>query len=432
MDAAALQGGRPLPHPATDCAPQDTASATPPVRDIRSAQPVRRTATLIDLTNEVDAEIQRNIEDEIAADRPPLLLSTNRLGEVIDLTDPDVFPMSPVDAASPPPRGGGAQRRTPPRNRSPYRTPEQNPKAPKNGFRLSRFVFTLNNYTEQEYTDLTTRTAPTVKWMIIGKEVSETGTPHLQGACIIGTRKAFSTVKTFPGLRRAHIEKMNGSPHDSLTYCSKQDAEPFQYGTLPEPGKRNDLHEAVEAIKSGATMTELAEGDHAVQVVKFHKGLTTLRSLLAPSEREPPTIIWLHGPTGSGKTRSAIEFAERMAGPGQYWISAGSLRWFDGYDSHEFAIFDDFRAKHATFSFLLRLLDRYELRVEFKGGFIRWAPRYIIVTANVGPREMWSFRTEEQLDQLERRITETRLVTEYPIEPKLACGLGGERTASLV
>ena len=352
---------------------------------------------LIDLTT-----VQDRLYDDIAADRPPRL--------VVDLTE-DGIEAAPVEV----PRTGGALRRASPTRAAPYRIP-------KNAQRLSRFVFTLNNYTAWEYEDLIKNTAPTVQWMIIGKEVSETGTPHLQGACIIGTQKAFSTVKTFPGLHRAHIEKMAGRPHDSLIYCSKQDKSPFQHGRLPEPGKRNDIHNAVDAIKNGASIRELAEGDHAVPVVKFFKGLTVLRSLLDTAPRTPPLVLWLYGPTGTGKTRSAVEFAERLAGPGNYWISSGSLRWFDGYDAHDVAIFDDFRAKHATFSFLLRLLDRYELRVEFKGGSVRWNPSVVIVTANAGPREMWSFRTEEQLDQLERRITEIRHVTEYPLNPPLSRG----------
>lgn len=52
--------------------------------------------------------------------------------------------------------------------------------------RLRRIVFTLNNWTQEEYdwltTTLPTLPQPKVTWMIVGKEVApETGTPHLQG-----------------------------------------------------------------------------------------------------------------------------------------------------------------------------------------------------------------------------------------------------------
>jgi len=46
------------------------------------------------------------------------------------------------------------------------------------GDRLSRIVFTLNNYTEEECNLI--QTIP-CQWLIYGKEVGEQGTPHLQG-----------------------------------------------------------------------------------------------------------------------------------------------------------------------------------------------------------------------------------------------------------
>jgi len=49
------------------------------------------------------------------------------------------------------------------------------------GERMRRAVFTLNNYTDEEYKYLTEEFAPQTTWMVIGKEVGEQGTPHLQG-----------------------------------------------------------------------------------------------------------------------------------------------------------------------------------------------------------------------------------------------------------
>ncbi|AXQ66125.1 MAG: helicase [Cressdnaviricota sp.] len=112
----------------------------------------------------------------------------------------------------------------------------------------------------------------------------------------------------------------------------------------------------------------------------------------------------MSGPTGIGKTRCAFEFGHLVSSEG-VWISAGSLRWFDGYDGQRVAIFDDIRTKHTSFDMLLRLLDRYPLRVEFKGGFVDWNPSFIIITAPLGPRAMWNLRRDEDLDQLVRRVT---------------------------
>lgn len=295
------------------------------------------------------------------------------------------------------------------------------PRAPKpssrtrsrTGARVSRMVFTLNNYTDEEYKWLTevyphqTVDAPT--WLIIGKEVGENGTPHLQGAVILGGQKTFSVVKTWLGFRRAHLETMGGKPEDSKLYCSKEDSHPFEYGIMPAPGKRSDLADAVDAVKAGTTMREMTEL-HGVAVVKFFRGLTVLRSLRsAPRDPStPPSIYWLYGKTGTGKTKCAWEFGVTYGGPSCIWISSGGLKWFDGYDGQPVVIFDDFRSKGVAFSFLLRICDRYPISVEFKGGFVNWAPEVIIFTTPESISSTFESRLQhrpEDIEQLRRRVT---------------------------
>lgn len=272
--------------------------------------------------------------------------------------------------------------------------------------RLTRFVFTLNNWTEEELAAI--KTITNVKWLIVGKERGENNTDHLQGACVIGRQLAFSTVKKMPGMFRAHIEIMRGSPQQSKVYCSKEDQEPYEYGTLPEPGKRNDLHDTLAMVMEGKTMKEIcADADNMASIaclVRYNKGINYVKSLMQPDRKDKPVIFWLCGPTEVGKTRSSRKFAKLATGT-DAWLSPGSLRWFDGYDGDRCAILDDLRTKHIEFSMLLRLLDRYPLRVEYKGGFINWIPQFIFITAPYTPRSMWSLRRDEDIKQLERRIT---------------------------
>lgn len=283
------------------------------------------------------------------------------------------------------------------------------------GDRVTRVVFTLNNYTDAEYKWFTEDFAPTTKWIIIGKERGENETPHLQGACILGTRMSFSGVKTLLGFKRAHFESMRGKPEDSRVYCSKQDLQPFEMGTLPTPGKRTDVQNAVSRIQGGESIRSLAgDEEGGVAIVKFHRGLTILRGLCRPPRTEPPRIFWFFGPTGTGKTRCAFELGRLLCAssgiPDDIWISAGGLRWFNGYDGQSVAIFDDFRNKHvASFAYLLRLLDRYPMDVEFKGGFANWAPKWIFITCPYSPLRAFEKRNEhvpEDIQQLYRRINE--------------------------
>ena len=63
------------------------------------------------------------------------------------------------------------------------------------------------------------------------------------------------------------------------------------------------------------------------------------------------------------------------------------MGWFDGYDGHDTAIFDDFRASVNRFAYILRVLDRYPMDVPVKGGFVNWNPKYIVFTCPRPPSE---------------------------------------------
>lgn len=291
------------------------------------------------------------------------------------------------------------------------------------GQRLSRFVFTLNNPTDAEESWFPSF-ANSVKWLIIGKEVGkDKGTYHLQGACVLGRQLSFSSIKALPGLSRAHIEPMRGTPEDSYAYCSK-DGDFQVWGALPKQGKRSDLITQVDRIRDGASLQDLAgDSEGGAAIVKFHKGLTVLRSLVRPKRTGPPVVFWIHGDTGFGKTRAAFSvagrFNELLGGkPDDVWISSGGLRWFDGYDGQQSCILDDFRAKHvSSFAFLLRLLDRYPMAVEFKGGFVSWTPGLIIITSPKSLEDCFRTRNEhipEDIAQLRRRV-----VREFELESRL-------------
>ena len=188
---------------------------------------------------------------------------------------------------------------------------------PTKQIRYRRFVFTLNNYTQEEYSWIIESFAPSIQWIIVAKETGTNGTPHLQGACVIGKQLTLSYLKTSVGFKRAHLEPMHGKPQDSLAYCTKQDLHAFVRGELPTEGKRKDIHAITSRIRQGSTLSDLIEDDVGAEaIVKYYRGLTVLRSLCR-KQRDPkkaPCVIWLHGPTGSGKTRSAFSSAMSFAG----------------------------------------------------------------------------------------------------------------------
>lgn len=91
------------------------------------------------------------------------------------------------------------------------------------------WVFTLNNYTEQEYEFLSSefRNKSEKYFYIVGKEVGESGTPHLQGYIALkDKKKKFRPLPTFAvkrnGKNAMHFERARGNREQNYKYCSKE------------------------------------------------------------------------------------------------------------------------------------------------------------------------------------------------------------------
>jgi len=80
------------------------------------------------------------------------------------------------------------------------------------------WCFTLNNWTEEEFHTIKSFCGKG-KW-IIGKEVGEEETPHLQG--YVEFKDAVSFVKMKKVIPRAHLEKRIGTKKQAEDYCKKE------------------------------------------------------------------------------------------------------------------------------------------------------------------------------------------------------------------
>lgn len=112
-----------------------------------------------------------------------------------------------------------------------------------------RWVFTLNNYTAAEY-DLLVLAGARCEYLILGKEVSASGTPHLQGFAIFSANNRLAAVKTKLGVR-CHVEVARGTSLQASTYCQK-DGDFTEFGdfdrTPPQQGRRTDWERFTEWI----------------------------------------------------------------------------------------------------------------------------------------------------------------------------------------
>ena len=176
-------------------------------------------------------------------------------------------------------------------------------------------------------------------------------------------------------------------------------------------GNRTDLAQLTDIIRNGGSLRAAAEANPSCYA-RHARGLQELRSILSRprSPQEPPRVLWFYGPTGSGKSKLAYNMVHNPDDPHSVngFYKNPSTKWWCGFDGTQPVVIDDYRCNMCTFSELLRLLDRYPMQVETKGGSVAFNSPLIILTAPQSPMDMWSGRTQEDLQQLLRRITEVR------------------------
>jgi len=238
-----------------------------------------------------------------------------------------------------------------------------------------------------------------------------TGRRHLQGY----TR--FSKPLRMAGLQTAlpggHFEPAKADEAANVAYCSKSDSRldgPWSDGDAARPGKRNDISVAKKIVADGGGMRSV------ISQVNSYQAMKTAELCLKYVERKRtwlPDVRWYHGSTGGGKTRQAIEeFPDA-------WMSGRNLKWFEGYDAHEVIVIDDFRKDFCTFHELLRILDRYEYRIENKGSSRQLLAKTIIITCPWAPAVLYDNRSAEDVSQLIRRISVVRQFGEVVPPPQV-------------
>ncbi|APC23553.1 replication associated protein' [Porcine circovirus 1] len=107
-----------------------------------------------------------------------------------------------------------------------------------------RWVFTLNNPSEEEKNKIRELPISLFDYFVCGEEGLEEGrTPHLQGFANFAKKQTFNKVKWYFGAR-CHIEKAKGTDQQNKEYCSKEGHILIECGAPRNQGKRSDLSTA--------------------------------------------------------------------------------------------------------------------------------------------------------------------------------------------
>lgn len=257
-----------------------------------------------------------------------------------------------------------------------------------------RWCYTLNNWTQEEYDFLF---QVDCVYHVIGQEMGDSGTPHLQGFIIFKGAKRLSAMKKLNS--RAHFEPARGTTDQAADYCQK-DGKFVEIGTRPQPAskaggdaEKNRWEDAKKRAREGDLDNVPAD-----IYIKYYRTLKEIAkdNMLKPADLDDVTGVWIYGGPGVGKSRKAREDY-----PGAYLKMQN--KWWDGYQGEEYAILDDFDSKEL--GHLLKIwADRYSFVAETKGGAMCIRPKKFVITSNYSPDDAKFDWDDEMRAAIKRRF----------------------------
>jgi len=200
-------------------------------------------------------------------------------------------------------------------------------------------------------------------------------------------------------LKGRHVEIAKGSPEENRTYCMKE-GNFIEEGKLPKQGERSDLGLILDSIKD-ENKSELAIAtEQPDKWCQYGKRFEAYRMLLRGEKRKWETLVIINwGVSGTGKTRAAYEKYPNIVPV----IMSGDTNcpFISGYAGEDEVLFDDFTPRMCNREYVLKLLDRYPMQANIKGGSVNWKPRVVVITTNENPTKWY-----EQDAAFIRRISE--------------------------
>lgn len=246
--------------------------------------------------------------------------------------------------------------------------------------RVRNFCFTANNYTDETIIMLENLE---YKYICYGKEVGESGTPHLQGFIVFNNpRRLKSVIDIMPG---CHIE-IAKTIDAAITYCQK-DGDFTEDGTRPmnQKSKGDKGAEYWDSVLEKAKTNRLLEIDSKTLISHYNTLKTIAKDYATkPEDLEECCGLWLYGEPGTGKSYSA------RTDYGEYYLKETN-KWWDSYQNEETVIVDEVELKTGQIMghHLKKWADRYSFDAEIKGSKLIIRPKRIIVTSNYSIEEIF-------------------------------------------
>ncbi len=288
--------------------------------------------------------------------------------------------------------------------------------------RSRKWQVTINNPVEKGYThdqiaDIL-KEFKSLVYYCLSDEVGEAGTFHTHIFLAAGQAIRFSTLLN--RFEKCHFEMAAGSCQQNRDYVFKEGkwatdkkAETnlpeshVEWGEMPmeRQGKRNDLDDLFDMVRSGMTTTDIIETNpqYMLYLDKIDKLRLLLRSEEFKKKDRNVTVTYVYGQPGTGKTSGILDTYGRE----NCYRVTDYRHPFDTYEGQVVLVLDEFYGQ-IPLSFLLNLTDRYplELPCRYQNRTACYERVFIISNIELGKL----YREEQrdmplQFDALLRRIS---------------------------
>jgi hypothetical protein len=227
---------------------------------------------------------------------------------------------------------------------------------------------------------------------IVGQieEAPSTGNLHIQFYMQLTRKVRATTAKKYlshPTDRSLmpFLATCKGTHGQNIAYVTKESSR-FEslptIGTPVQPGKENEdggnvgkiarLIQVAQQSGMRAALDELP-----VTGLQNIRNLQTYLTFTSQPRSSVRANIFLQGPPRCGKTRFAYEISKHKLYPKTHG------KWFDGYSGEKIVLFDEINTLDIPHDLLLRVCDRYPLRLETKGSSCTLNSAVNIFTSNL-------------------------------------------------
>lgn len=249
-----------------------------------------------------------------------------------------------------------------------------------------------------------------LRYCVFQLEKGECGTPHFQMYIEFSKPVRMAAVKALLS-DKVHCEPRCGTREAAREYCQKDDTRTEGFWEVGSwtggQGARSDLLQLLDLAKEGAPALSAWEAAPEA-MARYSRAFGECRLAYAMGKsREGVRVIVFYGDSGTGKTHDVEELLKGHVAAGQGVYRKAPGKWWDGYNLEPVVVMDEFYGSSLSYAEFLRIIDKYPMVVETKGGTVPLHATTFYITSNASPAD-WYPNVANKLPVVRRLFSCTR------------------------